>query len=213
MPDLQALVAAARALLPPGVAVAAADPGILHPLWPGESLPGAVPRRLAEFSAGRAAARQALEGLGLPGHAIPQGPDRAPIWPAGLTGSITHSTTACLAAARRGPGGLGLDLEPDQDLLPDLWDEVLSRDERRWAEMQDQPGRAARLVFSAKEAAFKAQYPLTRQVFGFDMLAVVIAGGAFAARFRYALGPFAADDVVCGHHTRAEGHILTACTL
>jgi 4'-phosphopantetheinyl transferase EntD len=213
MPDLQALVAAARALLPPGTAVAAADPRILHPLRPGETLPGAVPRRLAEFSAGRAAARLALERLGLPGHAVPQGPDRAPIWPAGLTGTITHSATACLAAARRGPGGLGLDLEPDEDLPADLWDEVLSTEERRWAETQNQPGRAARLVFSAKEAAFKAQYPLTRQVFGFDMLAVAIAGGGFTARIRHGLGHFAAGDVVSGHHTCAEGHILTACAL
>lgn len=213
MPDLEALARAARGLLPAGTAVGATDPGLLHPLWPGEAPAGAVPRRLAEFSAGRAAARAALAALDAAPQGISVGPDRAPVWPEGMHGTITHSADACLAALRRGAGGLGLDLEPDEDLPADLWDDILLPAERAWACAQARPGRAARLVFSAKEAAYKAQYPLSHQVFGFDMLCVAVRGDQFTARFRRPLAPFQPDDAIHGRHATLQGHILTAASL
>jgi 4'-phosphopantetheinyl transferase EntD len=210
MPDPALLVQAARRLLPPGCAVAAADPRAAYPLWPGEEVAGMTAPRRAEFSAGRQAARAALAALGAAA-AVPHGPDRAPVWPAGTTGSITHSATACLAAVMRGAGGIGLDLEEDADLPAELWDSILLPEEL--ARLGPDPGRAARLVFSAKEAAYKAQYAHSRRLFGFDTLAVVLTDGGFTATFRHPVGPFAAGHVLHGRHARAEGHILTAVVL
>jgi 4'-phosphopantetheinyl transferase EntD len=207
MPDLGRLLATARGLLPAGVAVAAADPRQGYALWPGEALADPVPARLREFSAGRHAAREALTALGVAA-AVPHGPDRAPVWPTGTTGSITHSATACLAAVMRGAGGIGLDLEEDADLPAELWDSILSPEEL--SRLGPDPGRAARLVFSAKEAAYKAQYARSRRLFGFDTLAVALTDGGFTATFRHPVGPFAAGHVLHGRHARAEGHILTA---
>lgn len=211
MPDLQRLAALARALLPPGTAVAATDPRVNHRLLPGEALPGAVPARLAEFSAGRAAARMALAELGLPAIAVPHGADRAPVWPPGVAGTITHSATACLAAVSRSARGLGLDLEPDAPLDPALWDTVLLPAEAAFVAEGPDAGRNAMLVFSAKEAVYKAQYPLTRLLFGFDRLALTpLPPQAFAARFTVDTAHFHAGDTVLVRHARAEGHILTA---
>ncbi len=159
MPDLDHLAAVARGLLPEGAAVAAADPGQLYPLLPGEALPGAIPSRGREFSAGRHAARTALALLGLPSCPIPQGDDRAPVWPSGISGSITHTHLACLAAVIRGPV-LGLDLEEDLPLDTFLWDSILGPEEQAWASGAPDPGFAAKLIFSAKEAARK---PPTRR--------------------------------------------------
>lgn len=203
-------MALARGILPPGCAVAATDPRRTYPLLPGEVLRGAVVRRLVEFSAGRHAARVALAGLGLPTAAIPQGADRAPVWPPGISATITHSASACLAAATRGQRGLGLDLEEDRPLDPALWDTVLSAAERDWAEAQPDPGRAALMVFSAKEAAYKAQYPLSRQMLGFDAMEIRFEGAAFAACLRLPVGPFAVDDTIAGAMAQPDGHILTA---
>ena len=100
-PELVALAQALRALLPPGLAIGWSDPTAAAPLWPGEALPGAIPRRQTEFSAGRAAARAAMTSLGFAAAAIPAAPDRAPVWPPGITGSISHSATACLAILGR----------------------------------------------------------------------------------------------------------------
>lgn len=211
MPDA-ALTALARRLLPPGTAVAAADPARLWSLMAGEAPPAVVPARLAEFSAGRHAARTALQALGLPPAAIPMEADRAPVWPEGVAGSITHTRRACLAAARRG-GGLGIDLEEDEDLPGDLWDGVLLPEEQDWARGQAAPGRAAKLAFSAKEAAYKAQYARSRRLFGFDMLVLSFDGDGFTATFRAAAAPFAMGDRLQGRWGRAAGHVLTVVAL
>ena len=75
------------------------------------------------------------------------------------------------------------------------------------------PGRAAKLVFSAKEAAYKAQYSRSRMLFGFDMLALEVTGDSFTATFRHSAAPFAAGDRLCGGWGRAAGHILTAVAI
>ena len=65
---------------------------------------------------------------------------------------------------------LGLDVEDATDLPRDLWPEILTPMESAWLSVQpsETRGRLARLIFSAKECAYKAQYPLTGRLFGFD---------------------------------------------
>src|SRR5258708_35576192 len=57
---------------------------------------GAAPKRVAEFTAGRRAARSAMAGLGWENVPLPQRADRAPIWPPGCGGRSGH----CDALAR-----------------------------------------------------------------------------------------------------------------
>lgn len=201
MPDLAALAAVARGLLPPGCGLGVADPRADHPAFPGEQVQG-VPKRLAEFRAGRFAARAALAELGLPPRALPAGPDRAPIWPLGVQGSITHSDALCLAVAGRLPG-IGVDLEPDLPLDPALRDLVLRPEE------QGASDAAAKLIFSAKEAAYKAQYPHSRQVFDFQGLQITLQPGGFTARFALPVAPFAAGAALQGRWAIVSGHVLT----
>lgn len=80
---------------------------------PGECLEAASPSRRREFAAGRACAREALARLGFAPTAIPRGPDRAPQWPLGVVGSITHCRGFCAAAVTRCEAhrALGLDAE------------------------------------------------------------------------------------------------------
>lgn len=212
MPELSRLAAAARAILPAGVAVAAADPGTLYPMLAGETLPTAVPARLREFSAGRHAARMALAALGSPVQPIPQGDDRAPIWPQGIAGSITHSRSACLAAVSQG-GGIGLDLEEETPLPEDLWSTILLPEEQLWVRSQPEPGHAAKLIFSAKEAAYKAQYPVSLTLFGFESLSLHLSETGFTARFQHRVGPFEKGFPLHGKTVRSEGHILTSVVL
>ena len=193
-----------RGLLPAGAAVAVTDPQADHPLLPGEHI-AAVPRRLREFAAGRAALRAAMADLGLPATAIPMNPDRSPALPAGLAASITHTATACLAAAMTGRRGLGIDIEPDEPLPPDILDTVLTPPERGTPD--------ARVIFSAKEALYKAQYPITRRLFGFDAVAVTLQTATFTATFLQAIPGFPSGTRLTGCWTRAENHILTALVI
>ncbi len=202
MPDL---TRALRALLPSAVGLGQTDPQGRYPdLGP----PGASPVRRAEFAAGRAAATIAMRAIGWPDAPIPMGDDRAPVWPAGLTGSISHTRTVCLAivAPVHAASALGLDIEPEHALSPDLWDEVCLPAERRLIATAPDPAAMATLIFCAKEAVYKAQYPWTRQMFGFDRLAVVIGADHFAATFLAPTGTIPAGTVWTGRHLCADQH-------
>lgn len=218
MPDLAALAGIARSLLPAEVAVAASDPRRMHPLWPGEGISG-VAARQAEFSAGRAAARAALATLAHPACAVPANTDRAPQWPVGIIGSITHSATACLAAVARAGSlrGIGLDLEPDEPLPEGLEAEILLPGERAWLATRSMAERGflARLLFSAKEAAYKAQYPASGALFGFDAMQIDLASetGHFTAVLGVPADPYPVGMTMAGRFARCEGHILTAVIL
>lgn len=205
------LEAALVQIFPPGVAVAAVAVGSDHPaLLPTEmpAVVGAVDARVAEFAAGRWAARRAMLALGHAATAVPAGTDRAPVWPAGLAGSISHAGGVAAAALRAG-GPLGLDLEEDAALEPDLWPLICGADELAALPETDR-GRAVRQVFSAKEAVYKAQYPLTGCVIDFAAVSIALDPGGFVATFRQPVGPLTAGHSMRGRIARTDGLILTA---
>ncbi len=213
----EALLTALRAMLPPGAGAGWADPRGDYPLLPGEVLPGARPARLAEFAAGRHAARVALRGIGLRAVPIVHGADRAPVWPEGVVGSITHTADACLAVTlRAGPvRGIGIDLEPAMPLDRDLWDTILVPRERAALIRLDEPqrGLAATCIFCAKEAAYKAHYPATRALVGFEVMEVVVLGDQFTGTFLTAIPPLARGDTIRGRLARTDRHILALALL
>ncbi len=208
------LVACVQAMTGPDVAVAAQNPAApTGTLWPVEAgaMARARPARLAEFTAGRVAARQAMAALGLPPAAVPMGADRAPLWPAGLVGSISHGGGACLAilAPRRRVSALGLDIEPDDPLPADIIDDVLTRSER--AAIAHLPalaqGQTARLIFAAKEAAYKAIYPRDRAVLGFAAMTVRVLG-----RDRFA-ATLTGGETIAGRHAHHAGLLIATVVL
>jgi 4'-phosphopantetheinyl transferase EntD len=151
---------------------------------------GAVLKRQREFLSGRLAARRGLARLGVPAAEVPVGAGRAPVWPPEVVGSIAHSAEWCLAvvALRRHLEGIGVDLEPDLGLEPELWRKICTEDElaaigrRPLAEQ----GRWVRRHFSAKEAIYKCQYPSSGLFLGFQDVEVAWSQDEqlFSARLR-----------------------------
>jgi 4'-phosphopantetheinyl transferase EntD len=174
---------ALRKMLGPNVGIGVTDPKEAAKLWPEEeaAMTRAIPKRRIEFGAGRSAARLAMAELGAPLTAIPQGLDRAPLWPTGLSGSIAHCDDYCIAAVAYEDHHktLGIDIEPATPMDPDLINIICTQTERDWLEGEPDPGLAAKMMFSAKEAIYKAQYPLTRQIIGFDAVKLMIINGSF----------------------------------
>ena len=182
----------------PGLSVGIAPIGPIALIGPeAEAMARAVPARVAEFSAGRMAARIAL-GRDV---AVPMGPDRAPVWPEGVRGSITHAGGWALAVV--GQGMIGADLELDEDLPEAVRETVLLPGER------GADGRQARLIFSAKECVYKAQYPVTRQLFGFETFEVTLGDRTFRAVWQRDTGPFRAGQAIDGRFTMGGGFLLT----
>lgn len=147
----------------------------------------AVPKRQREFATGRANARQAMSRIGEPALAIPCGADRAPVWPGHLSGSISHTDSACVAvvARRSHTASLGIDLEHDQPMSDDLWPTICTAAEAAQlaAQPADSRGRWVTRLFSAKEAVYKWQYPLTGLMLDFQQVQLSWSGDTSDPRF------------------------------
>jgi 4'-phosphopantetheinyl transferase EntD len=139
--------------------------------------------RLREFAAGRSCARSALEELGMPRSPLLTGRDREPLWPPGFTGSITHTGNYCAAAVCRIGDilSLGIDAERIGEVERSVWRAVFCPAEISWLESLPVPAQdtQAGAVFSAKEAYFKCQFPLTRRWLEFTDVQLRFSGKAF----------------------------------
>jgi 4'-phosphopantetheinyl transferase EntD len=144
-------------------------------LFPEEEalLARAVGKRRREFATARACARDALAKLGVAPVPILPGERGAPGWPPGIVGSITHCAgyRAAAVAPVRDVLTIGVDAEPD-GALPDGVLTVISLPGER-ARLEDLAGAAPgthwdRLLFCAKEATYKAWFPVARRWLGFE---------------------------------------------
>lgn len=191
----------------------------------------AVSSRRGDYLGVRDCARTALAALGVAPVAIGTGPRREPLWPDGVVGSLTHCDGYRGAAvARVGQlHSIGIDAEPHEALAPGVLDTVgLPEEARAVAALgrSDPRTRWDRLLFCAKEAVYKAWFPLTGEWLGFEEAVVQfettghdlrryrhdLHGGRFSARLRRP-GP-TVDGVPLtsfdGRWTITAGLILTA---
>jgi len=151
--------------------MASGNPSELHPLER-LAIATAQPARSREFAAGRNAARKAMAYFGLGDIEIPSSPDRCPVWPKGVVGSISHSRHFATAAVTRDKrlAGIGIDIEePWVDNARDIVTRVLTA--REISILKTLPDerveqRLAR-VACCKEAAYKAVYPIVGEYFDF----------------------------------------------
>jgi len=134
-------------------------------------------KRLSDFSTGRYCALRALEQLGIQDAIIPIGEDRAPIWPEGIVGSISHcdSLTGAIVAKSSDHISLGLDIEEIGRVTPDLWDLVFTENEKKYLSGLSDEDKLVQstAIFSIKEAFYKFQHPLTKTFLDFLDVEVV----------------------------------------
>jgi 4'-phosphopantetheinyl transferase EntD len=131
--------------------------------------------------AARIVARELLAQFGLPARSLPKGKAGAPIWPEGVIGSLSHDSRVAVAAValRRTVVALGIDVEPAEVLPLDVLDLVATPSER--SKIGDDPYRG-RLLFVAKEAVYKAVYPLDQQFLDHHDVEVSISKGQATVR-------------------------------
>lgn len=142
---------------------------------------GAAQKRRRDFTLGRACAHAALAQLQQSSGPILKAENGAPCWPAGLTGSITHTKgyAAALAARSCDYAGVGLDAERIGGVTADLWPRLFGPDERDYLLQQPDPDRAATILFCAKEACHKAGGARVLRFLDFQ---VTLAEGSLVAR-------------------------------
>jgi 4'-phosphopantetheinyl transferase EntD len=147
------------------------DPPDLAPLPEEEPLIAkSVAKRRNEFVTVRHCARVALGQLGFPPVPILKGDKGQPCWPDGVVGSLTHTQgyRGAVIGRRSAVRSVGIDAEP-HGVLPDGVLNAVSLPAERH-EIGALPGELHwdRILFCAKEATYKAWFPLTERWLGFE---------------------------------------------
>ena len=212
-----------RALFPPGVhTVCTTEDPDLDLLYPAETefIHRVASKRGREFAMGRLCARRALAHFGIRNFPLLVGKDRAPLWPTGIIGSLSHTRGICaVAVARRNEvAGIGLDLEAAEDLKQSLFRVVFTQNET--AALKNLPdrkaGQLAKIMFSAKESVFKCIHPLTGCFLNFQDCEVELEekSNTFSAKVTAdALQPRWGGRTLSGRFEYGSDYIATGVTL
>ncbi|TSD96102.1 4'-phosphopantetheinyl transferase superfamily protein [Skermania sp. ID1734] len=161
-------------ILPTGIESAElfSDPPNLqpHPLE-AELIARAVDKRRREFMGARHCAREAMRQLGVEPGPVLRGDSGMPVFPRGVVGSLTHCAGYRGAALGHSMQfrSVGIDAEPHGPLPDGVLEAVSLAAERDWlGTMPDRDIHSDRLLFCAKEATYKAWFPLTKRWLGFE---------------------------------------------
>ncbi|XOV81696.1 MAG: 4'-phosphopantetheinyl transferase [bacterium] len=179
----------------------------LHPEEKLEMHSMAQIRQLA-FASGRHCAHQAQHMLGLAQAPILRD-KRVPLWPAASVGSITHSETVAGAVVSTSLRGVGLDIESSGRVEEKLFRVLFNEQEKE--QIRNARFDAATVMFSAKEAGYKAIYPTGRKFIGFLEAQIILNPAAQTFTISY-LGDHAPNRVLergYGYWREHHGQILT----
>jgi len=121
--------------------------------------------------------------LGLEKVSLLAGEKREPLWPPEVIGSITHTTgfAAAVVARRTEIDALGIDCEVVDSVGADLWERICTPGERERLEQlpEAQARQQAALIFAAKEAFYKCQFPQSHEWVGFEDVSIEASAGSF----------------------------------
>ncbi|SDD00641.1 4'-phosphopantetheinyl transferase Npt [Rhodococcus tukisamuensis] len=188
----------------------------------------AVDKRRREFTSARHCARVALGKLGVEPAPILRGERGVPRFPRGVVGSLTHCDgyrAAVLGFAMQ-VRSVGIDAEPHGPLPDGVLDAVSLPEERAvLAARADGSVHWDRLLFCAKEATYKAWFPLTERWLGFEDARITFAtteptsdGGAHGTFHSELLVPGQTLDgpplaSLDGRWLVSDGLVITAITV
>lgn len=173
------IVSVIASLLPAEVVtVVTKDHHIDGQLYPEEGtlIVKAVEKRKREYTAGRLCAHKALSQLGIHNFPVLTGKNRDPLWPPNIIGSITHCENYCAAAvAKQGRiRGIGIDIEPAEEISNDIIDMVCRTAEKNWCNQhsKDIDSHWPKVIFSVKESIYKCFYPILQRYVDFHEVQV-----------------------------------------
>ncbi|GAB1268690.1 4'-phosphopantetheinyl transferase [Aurantivibrio infirmus] len=138
-----------------------------------EKMSRAVPKRKAEYIAGRYCARKSLGAINISDQAVGTSEERAPVWPEGVVGSITHSAGFASAVVAKAEEIRGIGIDSEKCIKEKTANNIRSHILTERETFGDNPHVANNdrlyltVVFSAKESIYKCLNPIVKQFFDF----------------------------------------------
>lgn len=147
-----------------------------------------------EHSLGRRCAVDALASIGVEAGTIESGKSGEPIWPAETVGSISHSKGHCFTAVAKAIDfqSIGVDIEHFNRIKLRSIDRITHRLE---SETVGSDLNLATLLFSLKEAFYKAQFPLYQTQLNFKDIALKLIPESQSAELIWTTPNLAIDPV------------------
>jgi len=143
-------------------------------------------KRKRDFATGRYCAKKALEKWGVTGVEILRDETKAPVWPEGFTGSISHAEHLCGAVIVKSDtvSAIGLDIEKIGGVKKEMWNMVCTPSEQALLNtvFAGEHDLYATLIFSIKESFYKLQSPITKQFLEFTDVELRWDGENFALK-------------------------------
>lgn len=138
----------------------------------------AVKKRRAEYLASRVCVRYGLCLLGIDNYVLGNDADRAPLWPAGFSGSLshTHQRISLLLAPVNSGKLLGIDCEQliRPETAKEMQEMIINAEESDILQHSGLPfATALTLAFSVKESLYKAIFPRLREFMDFSSAEIV----------------------------------------
>ncbi len=170
--------------------------------------------RKNSFLLGRKAARSALRRLGVPdSEPVLRGAGDEPVWPKGIAGSIAHRGPYAVAVVSAGSyAGVGIDLElRAKRFAPGIAKRICTPREIELLpageELRTESDLQILKIFSAKEAFYKAVYPLLQRFLGFRDVELLWIGERFEGRILVPKSAFESELKVPGQIS-LQGEVL-----
>ncbi|MGA9376177.1 MAG: 4'-phosphopantetheinyl transferase [Mycobacterium sp.] len=200
------------------------DPPDLLPLPEEEPLVArSVAKRRNEFVTVRHCARIALGEIGVGPVPILKGEKGEPCWPDGVVGSLTHCEgfRGAVVGRQGEVRSVGIDAEPHDVLPRGVLDAISLPVERSQLSALPPDLHWDRILFCAKEATYKAWFPLTHRWLGFEDAHITFtldaSGNTGSFQSRILIDPAAEHGppliTLAGRWSVARGIALTAITL
>jgi enterobactin synthetase component D / holo-[acyl-carrier protein] synthase len=145
-------------------------------MLPPENFNRMVDKRKSEFLAGRYCAQKTLIDAGSHNTQVHIGSNNTPYWPSGFVGSLTHCANLSIAYASKRSDFRNIGVDVEKIMNPELAQKISKLVFQEDKKVHDWPlsyESLLTLVFSAKEAVFKAIYHDVGYVFGFDKVKVI----------------------------------------
>ncbi len=170
-------------LIPDNIACEFTNENIsLSEVYPAERqiIQNASKKRIQQFLAGRNCAHLAIKKLNFNNQQpILIGNNREPVWPSGLTGSITHINgySVAVIASTKEISGIGIDIELNSKLNNNIIPNIQTNSEiirNGELSLSDRILCINKLIFSAKESVFKFIYPFVLKYIKFKDVEIIL---------------------------------------
>lgn len=179
-----------------------------------EHLQRAAAKRQAEYLASRWLIATLLAQHGVPHWQLFNRDDRSPIWPSGVAGSLSHHKNKVFVVLDTAPTLVGNDIELTiaEHNAAELAAMVMDSNEAAILTAAGLPlNIATTLLFSAKETAYKAVYPVVQKIFDFSEVKLLsLTNATVTVRLSSTARPFSlVGDQLTINYWQTDREVLT----